>query len=256
MIRKGIVLIVMLLFIGMMINPASGNILSFDDITPPITTCTLEPPVPNGDNGWYISNVTVTLNATDDSSGVKAIYYRISGGEWKNQSGDIVIFILDHDCLKYGIIEFYAIDYAGNQEEIKSVDGIHIDQLPPEVNVTWTAYREGLWWYLDFIIIAEDNCSGCDCRIEFFINNELQEVIEGIGPDYVFTIQWSEEFRKFTFFFYCYDFAGNVAIVFINGSNITSHPFYQNYFLQFSNWLNRFPLLLKILTILGCIYFW
>ena len=257
MIRKGITLIVMLLFIGMMINPISGNILSFDGITPPITTCTLEPPVPNGDCGWYIINVTVKLNATDDNSGVKTIYYRISGGEWKNQSGDIVIFILDHDCLQEGIIEFYAVDNASNKEEIKSVGYINIDQLPPELEDGFKlyAYRDGWFWYIDLTIPCEDACSGMD-RVEFIINNGLQEIIRGSGPDYIFTLKWSEEFRKHTLIFYCYDRAGNVAIVLINGSDITSHPFYQNYFFQFSNWLNRFPILHKILTILRSIYFW
>ena len=70
---------VILLFIGMGINPAIAN---NDDTTPPITTHTLDPPEPDGLNGWYVSNVNVTLTATDDMSGVNVTYYRINGGEW------------------------------------------------------------------------------------------------------------------------------------------------------------------------------
>ena len=72
MMKKCITLAVTLLFFGTIIIPISGIGVFFDDITPPVTTCTLDPDTPDGDNGWYVSNVTVTLKATDDMSGVNA----------------------------------------------------------------------------------------------------------------------------------------------------------------------------------------
>ena len=44
------------------------------DCIPPTTSCFLDPLVPNGLNGWYVSNITVTLNATDNESGVWRTY--------------------------------------------------------------------------------------------------------------------------------------------------------------------------------------
>ena len=40
------------------------------DNTPPTTTIALNPTSPNGNNGWYTSQVGVSISATDDSSGV------------------------------------------------------------------------------------------------------------------------------------------------------------------------------------------
>lgn len=54
------------------------------DTTAPVTTHTLNPSSPDGNNDWYITPVQITLNATDLESGVKAIHYRIDGGTWTN----------------------------------------------------------------------------------------------------------------------------------------------------------------------------
>ena len=180
----------------------------FNDTTPPVTTHSLDPPDPDGENGYYVSDVEVTLNATDNESGVKAIFYRISEGEWINQSGDIIIFIIDNDCLNNGIVEYYAVDNAGNQESIKSFY-ISMDQIPPKIiELSVKIYLEGGWWNIDFIVVVKEECSNSN-RVEIYINNGLQEIIQGSGPDYVFTIQFSEEFFGRTISVYCYDRAGN-----------------------------------------------
>ena len=79
-IKKGVVVAVILLFISVSVIPSTGNRVSFDDITPPVTTCTLDPPEPNGNNSWYVSDVEVTLNATDDMSGVNVTQFRVDWG--------------------------------------------------------------------------------------------------------------------------------------------------------------------------------
>lgn len=40
------------------------------DATPPLITHTVEPPVPNGDAGWYITAPTVKFNCSDATSGI------------------------------------------------------------------------------------------------------------------------------------------------------------------------------------------
>src|SRR3954451_25241481 len=43
------------------------------DSTPPVTTATLDPPSPNGLNGWYVGPVTLTLDSVDRDSGVSTL---------------------------------------------------------------------------------------------------------------------------------------------------------------------------------------
>ena len=200
----------MILFISVSVIPLSGNIVSNDDTTPPVTTHSLDPETPDGDNGWYISNVTVTLNATDDLSGVKEIRYRIEGGDWQSILGDNGTFLLDVDGDDL-LIEYYAIDNAENEGEIKWFI-IDIDQASPVAQEPiWETYKEDGIWYLDFTVDAIDATSGMD-RVECFIEDEHNETIEGAGPLFVFTFKWSDEFLDKTFYFYHYDRAGNVII--------------------------------------------
>ncbi|EMR74601.1 PKD domain protein [Thermoplasmatales archaeon SCGC AB-540-F20] len=193
---------------------------------PPITIISLYPPYTDGDNGWYVSNVTVYLEACDDEE-VSNIYYRVAGGEWMNHSGDVISFILDYDCLNGGLIEYYAIDNLGFQEEIKS-KSIDMDQLPPDIgDPIWEAFKEGGKWYVTFLVNATDACSGID-RVEMFINDGEHEIIVGAGPTYEFVVEWSKAFKSVTFWFYCYDVAGNVASVSVDGSDIESYTYSQS----------------------------
>jgi len=181
--KKLIIGIIILLIVNVVIPSLAMS--NNDDTTPPVTVCTLDPPIPNGENGWYVSDINVTLNATDDMSGVKEIYYRIDEGEWNNHSGDIIVFSLNHDCLIDGFIEFYAIDFAGNIEETKSLCCIDIDQIPPYIDLTWEVYGgnpvDG--WEILFTATVFENCSGMD-RVEFYLNGVLQETVTGPGPIY------------------------------------------------------------------------
>ena len=136
--KKGLIesLIVFMMLVTLIFSSFNTHAFNFfEDTTPPVTTITFDPPYPNGLNGWYVTDVNVTLNATDDLSGVKTIYYMIPGEQWASHNGDYINFTLDQDCL-IGDIIFYSVDYAGNQETIKSAS-IDIDQLPPVVDLTY-----------------------------------------------------------------------------------------------------------------------
>jgi len=50
--------------------------------TPPYTTLTKTPALPNGLNDWYITPVNIILAATDLDSGVGSINYKIDSGNW------------------------------------------------------------------------------------------------------------------------------------------------------------------------------
>jgi hypothetical protein len=203
---------------------------------PPVTTISFDPPYPDGENGWYVSNVTATLNATD-TDGVDATYYRISSGDWNIYYSPFIISEEGDDIL----IEYYSIDNLGNVEDVKSAF-LDIDKTPPNVTVEIEVKKIGCGkWLLIITITSHDNSSGMD-RVEFFLNDGLQSVVSGSGPSY----SWSWVMYgpiSFDIKVIIYDCAGNSFIVIINETDISYPNLVKHIFTQRS--IN--PLLLKIL---------
>jgi hypothetical protein len=144
----------------------TGNRASFDDITPPVTTCTLNPPEPNGENGWYVSDVEITLNATDDMSGVNVTQFRVDGGGIYTYTEPINITTDGEHTVQYR-----SIDNAGNIEDWKSVE-FKIDQTKPWIYLDWTSDKVDGIWYVIFTPSCGDATSGID-RVEFYKNDLL-----------------------------------------------------------------------------------
>ncbi|MCD6572498.1 MAG: hypothetical protein J7K95_00175, partial [Thermoplasmata archaeon] len=94
------------------------------DNTPPTTTLLPLPSQPNGENGWYISNISINFSSHDNGTGVKAIYYKIGNQDWKNFEGT---FILEEGNYT---LYYYAVDEVGN-EEVIHIKKIKIDCTPP-----------------------------------------------------------------------------------------------------------------------------
>jgi hypothetical protein len=98
------------------------------DTTAPTTNITLDGD--EGENGWYTSNVSVTLLPTDATSGVDTTYYSINNGTWKTYTTTFVLSQQGNNRLEY-----YAVDDAGNIETVQATH-IKIDKGAPTVNVT------------------------------------------------------------------------------------------------------------------------
>jgi hypothetical protein len=112
------------------------------DITPPTTTITLDPASPNGNNGWYVTDVHVTVSATDNGgSGVNetrsvldpatppATFEDIPQANPYDGGGANVTADGQH------IVYAASIDNDGNEETPVNAT-FKIDQTPPEVNIT------------------------------------------------------------------------------------------------------------------------
>ena len=119
-------------------------IIEIPDTTPPVTTSKLTGTM--GQNSWYVSDVTVTLSATDPPStfrigggsgkgpsGVNHTYYKIDSGPWNEYT---TMFIISADGQH--TVLFYSDDIAGNVETEKSVS-FKIDMTVPIVTLTVTS---------------------------------------------------------------------------------------------------------------------
>ncbi|UCE91580.1 MAG: hypothetical protein JSV90_09345 [Methanobacteriota archaeon] len=98
-----------------------------DDTVAPITSATVSGT--SGDNGWFLSPVTVELTAYDDFSGVSATYYSIDDGAWSVYSTALDISGEGaHD------IAYYSVDEEGNEEHEKTVSA-NIDLTSPTLSI-------------------------------------------------------------------------------------------------------------------------
>ncbi len=79
------------------------------DVTPPVTTCILTGAL---EEGIYVSNVTVTLTATDDGSGVSYTKYKLDAEEWITYTEPFQVTDDGNHTLL-----FYSVDRNGNIEE-------------------------------------------------------------------------------------------------------------------------------------------
>jgi hypothetical protein len=181
------------------------------DDTKPESEHTLDPADPNGLEGYYISDVEVTLDAEDPigvhgtSSGVDFCEYRVNGGSWI-QVANHGTFTLTQDGNDI-LVEYRATDMVGNVEATNDFE-ISIDQTLPEIEeVEWEAEKiEGEWW-VHFTCTATDATASMD-RVELEINDGLWDTITDEGPTYVFDMEWSSALEKVTFTFIHYDDAG------------------------------------------------
>jgi PKD repeat protein len=91
------------------------------DVTAPTVEATLDPAAPNGDpapgyEGTYNTPVTVTLDATDEGSGVEKVEYALDGGEWTTYDEPVTV-----EDEGGHTVEYRASDNAGNVSTTESV---------------------------------------------------------------------------------------------------------------------------------------
>src|SRR6058998_2601827 len=128
---------------------------STSDITPPVTTYSASGS--SGANSWYTSSVTVTLTATDDSSGIAAIHFRTDGGAWQSYASP---FTVQSDG-SHGI-DYYSTDSSGNNEAPRTV-AVKIDSTAPSSSVALAGTLAGDGSYIssvDVTLTSTDATSG------------------------------------------------------------------------------------------------
>jgi hypothetical protein len=126
------------------------------DTAPPLTVATY--PEPTGD-GWWNASLTISLNASDATTGVAETWYRVDASNWTIYTDGIEM------TGEWGFgrhnVSFCSVDLAGNNESTRQVQ-IGIDRFEPEF------YAVGSFWESSVVDsstvtvewIAEDSQSG------------------------------------------------------------------------------------------------
>jgi hypothetical protein len=173
--------------------------IQYLDTTSPVTTISLDGT--SGENDWYVSNITVTLNAGDSGSGIAFTQYSLDGVTWINYTGPFTIN-------SEGTINIYynSTDKAGNAEETKILT-IKIDKTPPIISGATTTLPNVYGWYNTNVTAhfeASDSVSGID-----YVVPDQTLSTEGAAQSFVGMAR---------------DKAGNVAYYIITNINIDKTP--------------------------------
>jgi pimeloyl-ACP methyl ester carboxylesterase len=108
--------------------PKLGAVVTDD--TPPTTSIQLTGV--KGKNGWYTSDVGLTLTATDTESGVASTTYSLDNGKtWRGYASTTSIIIHNEGTTT---VLYYSMDKFGNTEAV-TTSLIRIDKSAPEVEL-------------------------------------------------------------------------------------------------------------------------
>jgi hypothetical protein len=128
------------------------------DLNPPVTTHLFSGTM--GGNDWYVSNVTITLSATDDYSGVAFTMYSLDGASFTPYGSAIIVTADGTHSISY-----YSADTYGNVEATQGPFAFKIDQTKPVTTHAFSGTMGKLSWYVSDVTItltATDATSGVD----------------------------------------------------------------------------------------------
>jgi hypothetical protein len=184
-------------------NVEAAQTISFNlDATAPVTVAT--PSQPDGANGWYAHQATVSLSATDNLAGVSKTEYSLDGGTtWQTYASAITF---DKEG-KY-TVNYRSTDNAGNVETAKTVD-INLDSTPPVTTAAVSpAAPDGQnGWYVHPVTVtssAYDDLSGVG-KTEYSLDGG------GTWQSYAAPVTLSQD-SKYTLSYRSADIAGNVEV--------------------------------------------
>ena len=129
-------------------------LVTVQDSTPPATTASVAGVT--GQNGWYVSDVTVTLNSTDTCTGVKEIHYTVNGVETV-VNGNTADFTLSQDG-SY-VVTYWAVDNAGREGEHNTTP-VNRDTAPPATVATPSGTQGNGGYYTSCVNVTLQTSTG------------------------------------------------------------------------------------------------
>ena len=175
------------------------------DKTPPVTTDSLSGTF---SNGWYTSEVTITLDAFDATSGVENIYYKVDNDIEQIYSAP---FLVSGDGPH--TIEFWSTDNAGNIET-HHTDTFQIDTTAPITTASLSGTLGLNDWYVTSVqvtLTAEDPGESSIPPTGSGIYKTYYIIDGGLQTEYIGPFTVSEQ-GSHTIQFWSVDIAGNTEV--------------------------------------------
>jgi hypothetical protein len=183
-----------------------------------------------GEEDWYISNVTIKLEAIHGCYDVDYTMYKIDNGAWNEYEAPFTINS-DGEHTVY----FYSVDVHGGIEEVNSVS-FRMDTHKP--SITFSVEKIGFKQY-KFVATVSDQTSGISyvrCYLDDLFLGDITEP----GP---YEWYWSGK-GTHRVEGIAYDIAGNSAeniVTFSLSFDEPSHPFLSHALQLIMRFLERFP---------------
>ncbi|MFC5450084.1 OmpL47-type beta-barrel domain-containing protein [Paenibacillus aestuarii] len=217
------------------------------DSSAPVTTAVVSPSDPDGQNGWYVHPVTVTLNAADNLSGVAKMEYSLDGGKtWETYTAPLTY---SQDS-KY-TISYRSTDNAGNVEATKTI-GFNLDANAPTITVTGLVYGP----YSDSqditpTITPFDNLSGNDSS-KMTVTVSTNGVQQAVQPGATISL-YSLPLGSHAFIVSASDKAGNMSSQTLLFQTTTSIQSIQALITRFTNmgWIDNSGIAASLQSILS-----
>jgi RHS repeat-associated protein len=180
------------------------------DTTPPVTIAMVSP-LPNA-NGWNNSDVTITLNSTDNETGgtgVKQIRLAATGAQTITSAvvtGATASVIISTEGTT--TLSFFGTDNAGNVESVKMLT-IKLDKTPPTITGSRSPAPNQFGW------------NNSDVTVSFACSDSLSGLAAGSPPA---NTAVSTEGAGQSITGTCTDLAGNSASATVSNINIDKTP--------------------------------
>ncbi|HEY3273862.1 MAG TPA: chitobiase/beta-hexosaminidase C-terminal domain-containing protein, partial [Methanocella sp.] len=184
-------------------HESTNNTTVTIDRIAPVTTASLNR---TATNGWYTSDVNVTLTATDSGIGVDFVRYSTNGGGYTVIPSGTTLTIVDNGTTT---IRYYAVDKAGNSENIANCV-VKIDKAPPTMSarvLSGTLLGDTSWYTTNVTVelSAADSVSG-PARIVYNVSGSGDNTIAGNVYYVPVTLE-----GNVTIWFHAIDNAGNAG---------------------------------------------
>jgi len=143
--------------------------IAFVDKSPPTTSINYTAYTSAGKD-WLSAESLISLLAIDEESNVTATYYKIDDGSWQTYDHAFNLSSLNDGA---HTIQYYSIDYFGNEEDVKN-QTVYLDSTKPEID-TPTRYPNGTIQYGQAVTISvniTDSGSGVkEAILHYSLNN-------------------------------------------------------------------------------------